>query len=82
MKTVNSHLKLIVAEREMREGRRLGIRTITAESGASRTTVQALLNNSFKHIPRDDMAAICRYFKIEPGDLLKLEDPITPPATP
>jgi DNA-binding Xre family transcriptional regulator len=74
MKVVNSHLKLIVAAREMREGRRLGIRTIAAESGASRPTVQALLNNKWKHIPRDDMAAICRYFEITPGDIFKLED--------
>jgi DNA-binding Xre family transcriptional regulator len=74
MKVVNSHLKLIVAERELREGRRLGIRTITAESGASRSTVQALLNNKWRHVPRDDMAAICKYFNITPGDIFKLEE--------
>lgn len=74
MKVVNSHLKLIVAQKEMREGRRLGIRTIATESGASRPTVQNLLNNRWNHIPRDDMAAICRYFDVTPGDIFKLED--------
>lgn len=70
---MNSHLKLIVAQKEMREGRRLGIRTIAIESGASRPTVQNLLNNKWHHIPRDDLAAICRYFGVTPGDILKFE---------
>lgn len=75
---MNSHLRLIVAERELREGRRLGIRTIAAESGASRPTVQALLNNKWKHIPRDDMTSLCKYFNITPGDIFKLEDASEP----
>ncbi len=74
MKTVNSRLKLLVAEKEMRERRTLGIRTITAESGASRSTVERLLNNTIRRVPLDDLGALCSYFNCEVGDILQAED--------
>ena len=74
MKTVNSRLKLLVAEKEMRERRSLGIRTITAESGASRSTVERLLNNTIRRVPLDDLGALCSYFNCEVGDILQAED--------
>ena len=74
MKTVNSRLKLLVAEKELRERRSLGIRTITAESGASRSTVERLLNNTIRRVPLDDLGALCSYFNCEVGDILQAED--------
>ena len=71
---MNSRLKLLVAEKEMRERRTLGIRTITAESGASRSTVERLLNNSIRRVPLDDLGALCSYFNCEVGDILEAED--------
>ena len=71
---MNSRLKLLVAEKEMRERRSLGIRTITAESGASRSTVERLLNNTIRRVPLDDLGALCSYFNCEVGDILQAED--------
>ena len=71
---MNSRLKLLVAEKEMRERRTLGIRTITAESGASRSTVERLLNNSIRRVPLDDLGALCSYFHCEVGDILQAEE--------
>ena len=68
---MNSRLRLVVAERELRERRTLGIRTIAAESGASVSTVQRMLNNTIRRVPLDDLALLCRYFNVKPGDLLE-----------
>ena len=54
----------------MREGRAPGIRTIAAESGASVSTVQRLMNNSIKRVPLDDLAMLCKYFGVNVGDIL------------
>lgn len=67
---MNSKLSVLVAERRMREGRAPGIRTIAAESGASVSTVQRLMNNTMKRVPLDDLAALCRYFDCQVGDIL------------
>ena len=71
---MNSRLKLLVAEKEMRERRSLSIRTITTESGASRSTVERLLSNSMKRVPLDDLGSLCAYFQCDVGDILRYED--------
>jgi putative transcriptional regulator len=74
MKVVNSQLKVLIAHKELREKRKLGIRVITAESGASRSAVQRLLNNSIKLVPLDDLARLCAWIPCEVGELLLLQD--------
>ncbi len=71
---MNSRLKLLVAEREIRERRTIGIRTIAAESGASRSTVERLLNNTMKRVPLDDLAALMTYFDCGVADILQSEE--------
>jgi DNA-binding Xre family transcriptional regulator len=68
---VNSKLALLVAEQRMKRGRAPGIRTIAAESGASVSTVQGLLNNTMKRVPLDDLAMLCKYFGVGVGDILE-----------
>ncbi len=76
MKVVASRMKLLVAERELRERRRLSIRIIVEESGASRSTVERLLNNTIKRVPLDDLGALCRYFNCNIGDILHMEEDV------
>lgn len=71
---MNSRLKLLVAEKEMRERRSLSIRTITAESGASRSTVERLLSNTIRRVPLDDLGALCSYFHCQVGDILMFDE--------
>jgi putative transcriptional regulator len=68
---VNSRLSILVAERRIKNGRAPGIRTIAAESGASVSTVQGLLNNKMKRVPLDDLAMLCKYFNCQVGDILE-----------
>lgn len=74
MRIVVSRLKTLIAEKEIRERRSIGIRTIAEESGASRSTVERMLNNTIKRPPLDDIAALCRYLNCDVGDLLRLEE--------
>jgi putative transcriptional regulator len=74
MKVVNSHFKLLVATKELRERRKLPVRVIVEESGASRSAVERLLNNTIKNVPLDDLAALCMWVPCEVGDLLRLEE--------
>lgn len=67
---VNSRLSVLVAERRVQNGRAPGIRTIAAESGASVSTVQGLLNNKMKRVPLEDLAMLCKYFNCQVGDIL------------
>jgi DNA-binding Xre family transcriptional regulator len=74
MRTVVSRLKTLIAEKEIRERRTIGIRTIAEESGASRSTVERMLNNTIKRPPLDDLAALCIYLQCDVGDLLRMEE--------
>lgn len=73
MKVVNSHFRVLVAQKELRESRRIGIRTIVEETGATRSAVQRLLNNTIREVPLDALAALCEWVPCEPGDILRLE---------
>lgn len=79
---MNSHLRILVAQKELRERRRLTLRTIVQESGASRSAVQRLLNNTIRNVPLDDLARLCEWLPAEPGDILKLEPVPDEPVTP
>lgn len=71
---MNSKLRILVAQKELDERRTLGIRTIAAESGASVSTVQRLLNNSIRRVPLEDLGALCNYFKCDVGDILVMSE--------
>jgi putative transcriptional regulator len=73
MKVVNSHLRILVARKELQERRRIGIRVIVEETGAARSAVQRLLNNTIKEVPLDALAALCEWVPCAPGDILRLE---------
>lgn len=70
---MNSHFRILVAHKELRENRRIGIRVIAQETGASRSAITRLLNNTIKQVPLDDLAALCEWVPCEVGELLRLE---------
>ena len=74
MNIIVSKLDQLIGAKEAREQRTLSIRTIAAEAGTSRSTVERLLNNTMKRYPSDDLAALCTYLNCTLGDLLVLMD--------
>lgn len=78
---MNSRLKVLLAEKELRDKRTLGIRTVADETGASVSTVQRLMNNTMRRVPLDDLARLCRYLDCNVGDILTF-DPSAPDGFP
>lgn len=74
MKVINSYMSVLVAEKSLRERRRLSVRVIVEETKCSRSAVERLLNNTIREVPLDDLAAICVWLSCTPGDILRLED--------
>jgi len=73
VKVVNSHLRILIAQKELRERRRLSVRGIAEESGASRSAIERLMNNTIREVPLDDLARLCVWLDCQPGDILRLE---------
>lgn len=78
---MNSRLRILISEKELRDKRTLGIRTIADEADTSVSTVQRLMNNSMRRVPLDDLARLCRYLECGVGDILVF-DPSSPDAFP
>ncbi|ABY33542.1 MAG TPA: XRE family transcriptional regulator [Chloroflexus aurantiacus] len=70
---MNSHLRILIAQKELRERRRLSVRVIAEESGASRSAIERLMNNTIREVPLDDLARLCVWLDCQPGDILRLE---------
>ena len=71
---MKSRFKVLLAEKELREGRSISLRKVVAETGVSNSTVLRLANNTIKRVPLDELAKLCAYLDCEIGDLLRLED--------
>ncbi len=71
---MHSKLRLLIAAKEMKERRRLSLRTIEQESGTNLTTVQRLMNDTIKRISLDELSALCRYLECDVGDILSMQE--------
>lgn len=74
MKIVRSHLRVLLAKKEMREGRSISLRKVARETKVSISTVEGLANNTLKELSLVALGALCDYLSCEVGDLLHLEE--------
>jgi DNA-binding Xre family transcriptional regulator len=70
---VRSRLRVLVAEKAMREQRSISMRQVATESGASIHVVNGLANNTLKRPPLDDVARLCAYLGCDVGDILSVK---------
>ncbi len=71
---MKSRFKVLLAEKELREGRTISLRKVVMETGVANSTVLRLANNSIRRVPLDELATLCVYLDCDVGDLLRLED--------
>jgi putative transcriptional regulator len=69
-----NRFRILLAERELKQGRSISLRQVACETQLSQYTVNGFANNSLKSIPLDALESICRYFGCQPGDLLIFQD--------
>lgn len=74
MKIVKSHLKVLLAQKEMREDRSISLRKAAHETGIREYTMYGFANNTLREYPSEAIAKLCQYLECEVGDLLKLEE--------
>ena len=74
MKAVRSRLRVLLAEKETREGRSISLREVVRVADVPISTVMGLANNTLREIPVDALGALCRYLDCDVGDLLRMEE--------
>ncbi len=71
---IYNRLKILIAQKEFREGRKLPYRVIAEETGVSTTTLTAYISQKVNRFDAPTLDAFCRYFGCQPGDILVWAD--------
>lgn len=67
---LTSRFKVLLAEKEIREGRSYTLRDVAGATGASIYAITGFANNSLKEIPVDALTNVCDFLGCTAGDLL------------
>lgn len=68
--TIYNRLKVLIAEKEIREGRKLPYRTIAKETSISTSTLTAYIQQRTQRYDVSVLNTLCKYFDCQPGDIL------------
>jgi putative transcriptional regulator len=74
MPKLRSRLKVLIAEKSLREKRRITLSTVAEETNLSRPTIIKLARDEVRQIRGDVIATVCSYFGCSVGDLLYVEE--------
>lgn len=75
---IYNRIKILIAEKEFREARKLTYRTIAQETGVSTGTLTTYINQRVNRFDAPTLEAFCKFFGCQPGDILVFTD--KPPA--
>jgi len=76
--TIYNRVKILIAEKEFREKRKLTYRIIAQETGLTVSTLTAYLTQKATRFDGPTLETLCKYFDCQPGDILTFTD--TPPT--
>ena len=68
--TVLNRYKLLLAEKELREGRKISYEEIRRETGIATSTLSAWATNSVRGYRVETIDVLCQYFSCEVKDLI------------
>ena len=69
--TIRNRLKIALAEKETRDGKRYTYRELQTLTGVSTSTLTDWARGHVKHISIDALAAMCAFLECTPADLLE-----------
>jgi len=72
--TIKNRLRELMAEKARKEGRKITQTSVAHELGLARYTVDSWARNDVVRYDQSTIIAFCRYFGVEPGDLLIMEE--------
>jgi putative transcriptional regulator len=73
MAKIKNRLKILLAEKELREGRRLTYRLVAAETGLSLDTLLGYMTQRVTRYDESTLITLCKYLGCDVGDLLVLD---------
>jgi len=76
---INNRFGILLAERRMKEKRKISLTEVHELTGVSRPTLQAWENNTVTRFDTDVIERLCQYFGVNLSDLLEYEPPDDPP---
>lgn len=73
---IYNKLKVLLAEKELREGRKLSHRTVAQEAGIPLSVLTLYMSQKVRRFDVETLQKLCKYFGVQPGELLIYsEDP-------
>lgn len=76
---IYNKLKVLIAEKEIRDNRKLTYRTVAEEANIPVSVLTSYASQNVGRFDGETLQKLCRYFNCQPGDLLVYtEDP--PPS--
>jgi putative transcriptional regulator len=70
---IKNRIKILIAEKEIRENRKLTMRIIAREAGVSTNSLVAYTNQDVVRFDAVVLEAFCKYFNCGVGDILFYE---------
>ena len=71
---IKNRLKILIAEKELKENRKLTLRTIAQETGVSTNSLTAYNNQDVERFDASVLIAFCKYFHCDVGDILFFQE--------
>ena len=72
---INNRFGILLAEKRIREKRKISLTEVHETTGVSRPTLQAWENNTVTRFDTDVIEALCQYFGVNLSDLLEYVPP-------
>lgn len=77
--TIQNRLKILLAQKELRENRKLTYRTVSKETGLAIGTLTAYMTQKVNRFDKSTLETFCEYLSCNVGDLLNYSaDPREP----
>jgi putative transcriptional regulator len=70
---IRSQLKLLIAQKELKERRSISYRVIEREADVPASTLSRLATDKMTRFEAETLSALCKYFECDIGDLLRYE---------
>jgi putative transcriptional regulator len=71
MSVINNRFGILLAEKRMREKRRISISEVSEITGITRRSLQTWENNTVTRFDVLVIDGLCKYFGIQPGELFE-----------
>ncbi len=74
MSKLRSRMRVLMAEKSLREKRRITLATVVDETQLARPTIVKMAGDEVAQIKGETVVIICKYFGCSVGDLLYIEE--------